>query len=282
MATAYMGIMDGIIDIIGRCKGDQMMQRSFRNYLLSLAAILALGALLSGCAATQTAIAKKNLDVQTKMSDAIFLEPVAPDKRVVFVQVRNTSDKQNFDIEGPIKAAIAAKGYRVTDNPEEAHYKLQAQVLSVSKLSPTAAEAALNDGFGGTAKGGLAGAATGAAIGGIAGGGDGALIGAGVGALVGGIAATIADASVKDVTYTAITDVQISERTPEGVVGRRNTQLDTKQGSSGTVRQTFAEATTEKRHRTRVVSTANKANLKYEEAAPVLTSGLTRSLSGLF
>ncbi|MDH3603075.1 MAG: complement resistance protein TraT, partial [Candidatus Tectomicrobia bacterium] len=101
-------------------------------YLTPLIAALALLVLLSGCAATQTAIAKKNLDVQTKMSDAVFLEPLAPDKRIVFVQVRNTSDKQNFDIEAPIKAAIAAKGYRVTENPEEAYYKLQVQVLSVS------------------------------------------------------------------------------------------------------------------------------------------------------
>jgi len=251
-------------------------------YLPHLIAALALLAMLSGCAATQTAIAKKNLDVQTKMSDAVFLEPVAPDQRIVFVQVRNTSDKENFDIETPIKSAIAAKGYRVTDNPEEAYYKLQAQVLSVSKASPTAAEAALNDGFGGTALGAIGAGATGAVIGGIAGGGDGALIGAGVGALVGGLAATIADASVKDVTYVAITDVQISERAREGVIGRRNSELDIKQGSSGKERQTFAEATTEKRHRTRVVSSANKANLKYEEAAPELTEGLTRSLSGLF
>jgi outer membrane lipoprotein SlyB len=258
------------------------MQPTCSRPFLSLIVALGLLVMLSGCAATQTAIAKKHLDVQTKMSDAVFLEPVAPDKRIVFVQVRNTSDKQNFDLEAPIKAAIAAKGYRVTDNPEEAYYKLQAQVLSVSKASPTAAEAALNDGFGGTALGGLGGGATGAVIGGIAGGRGGALIGAGVGALVGGIAATIADSSVKDVTYVAITDVQISERAQEGVVGRRNSELDTKQGSSGKIRQTFAEATTEKRHRTRVVSTANKANLEYEEAVPELTAGLTRSLSGLF
>jgi hypothetical protein len=37
-----------------------------------------------------------------------------------------------------------------------------------------------------------------------------------------------------------------------------------------------------KSYRTRVVSTANKVNLNYEEAAPALTEGLTRSLAGLF
>ncbi|MCC5698300.1 complement resistance protein TraT, partial [Klebsiella pneumoniae] len=56
---------------------------------------LALGALmLSGCSATHTAISKRNLQVQTKMSDTIFLDPVADDKRTVFIQVRNTSDQQ--------------------------------------------------------------------------------------------------------------------------------------------------------------------------------------------
>ncbi len=258
------------------------MQQHLASYGARLVTGLVLIALLSGCAATVTSISKSDLDVQTKMSDAVFLDPVSPDKRIVFVQIRNTSDKQNFDLETPIKSAITAKGYRITDNPDEAYYKLQAQVLSVSKSSPTAAESVLNDGFGGTAVGGLGGGATGAVIGGIAGGRQGALIGAGVGALVGGIAATIADSSVKDVTYVAITDVQISERSRGGVVGRRNSQLDTRQGTGGSERQTFAEATSEKRHRTRVVSTANKANLQYEEAAPELSAGLTRSLSGLF
>jgi hypothetical protein len=36
------------------------------------------------------------------------------------------------------------------------------------------------------------------------------------------------------------------------------------------------------KYRTRVVSTANKVNLQYEEAAADLTNGLTRSIAGLF
>ncbi|MDH4237100.1 MAG: complement resistance protein TraT, partial [Nitrospira sp.] len=42
--------------------------------------------LLSGCAASQVMISKRNLDVQTKMSDTIFLDPVSPDKKVMYVQ----------------------------------------------------------------------------------------------------------------------------------------------------------------------------------------------------
>ncbi len=94
---------------------------------------------LVGCAASQTMISKRNLDVQTKMSETIFLDPVGPEKKVIFVDVRNTSDKDNFDIATPIKDAIAKRGYRITQNPDEAHYRLQANVLSVAKTDPTAA-----------------------------------------------------------------------------------------------------------------------------------------------
>ncbi len=56
--------------------------------MVALAAIL-----LSGCAATHVAISKRDLDVQTKMSDTVFLDPVGADRKTVFVQIRNTSDK---------------------------------------------------------------------------------------------------------------------------------------------------------------------------------------------
>lgn len=46
--------------------------------------------------------------------------------------------------------------------------------------------------------------------------------------------------------------------------------------------QTSSEVTDVKKYRTRIVSTATKANLEYEEAAPPLTEGLIRSVSGLF
>ena len=114
--------------------------------------------------------------------------------------------------EQSLKAAIAGKGYRILDDPDAAHFKLQAQVLKVTKADPTAAAAALNAGYGGA----IAGMAVGATIGGA----NNNLRGAGIGAgaLAGGLAGTIADAMVKDVTYIAITDVQISQQTKEGLI----------------------------------------------------------------
>jgi len=246
-----------------------------------LTGIMLCSLILNGCAAVHTSIAKKDLDVQTKMSDSIFLDPVEPDKKVIYLNVRNTSDKTNFDITATVARALEGRGYRITTNPKEAHYWLQANVLSVDKASPTAAESALRAGYGGlgsAALGGAVGVATGAAIDGFTGAGIGGL----AGAAAFGLASTLADAAVKDVTFMAITDVEIAERAEEGMIVREDRQQDAKQGVGGARRQSSTKVSEMNKYRTRVVSTANKANLQYEEAAVELTNGLARSISGLF
>lgn len=249
-----------------------------RANMVNVVSAVTIAALLGGCAAVHTSIAKKDLDVQTKMSDSVFLDPVGPEKRTIFLDVRNTSDKANFDILMPVKQALQSKGYVIASDPDAAHYWLRANVLSVEKASPTAAESALHSGYGGS----LVGAAAGAAIGGGLGGWSGAGIGGLGGAVVGGAIETIADAAVKDVTYMVVTDIEIAERAKEGVVVRQDSQQDAKQGIGGSRRQTSSEVSDRKKYRSRIVSTANQANLEYEAAAPSLTSGLVRSISGLF
>jgi hypothetical protein len=103
-----------------------------------------------------------------------------------------------------------------------------------------------------------------------------------VGGLVLGGAELVTGALVKDVTFMVVTDVQVAEKAPEGVIVRQDNQQNLKQGIGGTEQQTSSEVTKNKKYRTRVVSTANKANLDYEEAVPALTQGLTRALAGLF
>lgn len=253
-------------------------RRGLRDLLLCSVLGISLLALLNGCAAVHTSIAKADLDVQTQMSDAVFLDPVGPEKRTTFIQVRNTSDKPNFDIESSLKSAIQAKGYRIMQDPDRAHFKLQAQILNVSKTDPTAAASALNAGYGGA----LGGAVLGGTIGGAVADARGLGIGAGVGALAGGLAGTVANAMVKDVTYAAITDVQISQKTKKGVSGTQQTKADIAQGTGTKVEQVFDEVVKEKKYRTRVMSTANQVNLEYEDAAPRLNASLTRVLAGLF
>ena len=243
---------------------------SFRHATLLLGCLA-----VTACAATTTAISKRELDVQTRMSDSIFLEPLPPGRRTVFIQVKNTSDREDFDIEADVKAAILERGYHLVDNPARAHYMLQANVLQAGKSSVTAAEDAFSSGFGGT----LFGAAVGAVGTRAATKDAGSIIGGG---LIGAAVESAAGAFVQDVTYSAITDIQVSERATEGEVVTESFEQDLGQGASGSSIVRANSTSSWKRYRTRVMSVANKVNLDFEDAAPQLVAGLTRSIAGVF
>jgi len=232
---------------------------------------------LMGCSAAHNAINKRTLDVQTKMSASIFLDPVVSDKKTVFLQIRNTSDKPEFDLEPNIAATMIDKGYKVVEAPEQAHYLLQANILQVGRSDLRAADHALTQGFGAALTGAIAGAAVGTLVtkennerGAIAGG------------LIGSSVATVADAMVHDVFYSVITDVQISERVANSIVVKEKTRSKLKQGERGIREITSTEKVEWKRYQTRIVSTANKVNLKFKQATPELIKGLTRSITGIF
>lgn len=240
---------------------------------------LALVALLAGCAATSTAISKRDLDVQTKMTDTVFLEPVSADRRTVYVSVRNTSDRPDFAVEPAIRQQIESAGYRIVDDPDEAQFMLQANVLQAGRNSETAAEAAGEGGFGSAISGAAVGAGSGYLLG-QAGGSDVGLTIAG--ALLGAAIGTAADAYVQDVTYTVITDIRVSERARTGTVVSQSEQQTLDQGSGGTVTQASSTITDWKHYQTRIVATANQANVEWDDAAPSMVDGLTRSIGGIF
>ena len=235
-----------------------------------IASTLLIGLFITGCGAASTAIEKRNLEVQTKMSDTVFLEPVSPDKRIVYVRVRNTTDK-DIQVDQAIKSSIESNGFTVTNNPDEAYFMIQANVLQVGKTDATDKDSALKSGFGG----GVLGAGISMATGGS---GNNIGIGAAVGAVVG----LVADTMVKDIYYSMVTDVEIRQRPTldESIYQSEKNYSD--QGTTSTIRQDVSTNNAQwKIYRTRVVSTANKVNLEFEEAQAELTKGLARSLSGL-
>lgn len=227
---------------------------------------------VSGCAAAHTAIAKRNLDVQTRMSSSVFLDPVAASKRTVYLQVRNSSDKPEFQIEEALRTTLQGKQYAVVTDPDQANYMLQVNILQVGKMDPTTADHIFSQGFGG--------AVAGAAL--LASGGRTGPRGIVSGGLIGGTAGLVAGALVKDVTYTVITDVQVSERPRGNKKVNVSAKHKLQQGSSGAAETTVNEESDWMRYQTRVMSQANKVNLDFEEALPKLAQGLSTSISGLF
>jgi hypothetical protein len=225
----------------------------------------------TGCGAAHTAIKKRNLDVQTKMSETIFLEPTEPDKKVIFVDVRNTSDKE-IAVKDIITNALISRGYTITTSPQKAYFMLQVNVLQVGKTDLREAQSALEGGFGGAVLGATAGYAM-----------HNSNSNAAAGGLIGAAVGVVADALVDDTYFSMITDVQIRERPLAGEVVTQTQKAKIKQGSSTNVNQDIQGGKVDwKTYRTRVVSTANKVNLDFVEAQPVLQDALGKSLSGLF
>lgn len=226
---------------------------------------------LVGCAATQTALEHRTLSATSVIKPAVFIEPVSAQQKTIFITVKNTTTEK-MSMEQPLADAFKAKGYRVVSNPSQAHYKLHAVVIKVGKMSTAASKTALGGGFGST----LAGAGTGALIGSL--GNNTTTL---AGGIIGGVAGLTADSLVANVDYTMITDVQISERIGKGAV-REQFRASLDNGSSSNTYQTLSQTSDYKQYRTRVVTKANKVNLSFETARPVLVEGLVTKLSGLF
>ncbi len=248
------------------------MQKQIKKYLIVVALVTGTVG-LSGCNTTTKVIQHGKLEVTTKMSDTIFLEPVEDNKRAVLLQIRNTTDKSGLDIENKIKAAIEGKGYRIVSSPKQAHLMIQANILQVGKSKLENPFETLSGGYGS----GLEGFMTGAALGGAFGGSGRDALGVG---LIAGIGNTILDAAVEVVNFTMVTDLQISEKA-EGNFVSESSDASLKQGNSGYKKSSWKQKTNWKRYQTRIMSVAKKTNLKFEEAEPKLTDGLVKSISGL-
>ena len=252
------------------------MRNRVRLFILLLGAALS-GGVMGGCAATQTALAHKDLDVQTRTSTAIFVDAVPRPKRTIYLDIK--SGVMEFDrraFKQFVKEQFTQfndNGYQIVDDPDTAQFQMTAYVLNLEKASPTAAEEALHKGYMGGAV--LAGAVVGGAS-------TRSVGGAAVGGVVGGAAEFITGSLVKDVTYMLVCDIQIKETARKGVIVRKDTQIDSKVSDAGSSRQSVSEATNQKEYRTRIVTTANKVNLKLEDAQELMFKKTAYAMAGFF
>lgn len=266
-----------------------------RATAIALAAALALG----GCQAADAVINNSNLNVQTQLSETIFLDPAPASQRTVYVSVRNTSDRPDVDFRAPLMQAIAARGYRIVDDPAQAHFMLRANVLQVGPIRDQDRGALLSAKYGEPLLGGLAAGAITAGFGG----GSNAALGVGLGVAAGSY---LANQLIKNVTYAVVTDIQLSERPRRGtVVNQRTSSVSASGNASSTVSmgpgtrnsssvstsgtsnsrvrsQDVFEQADFKQYQLRSMAYAEKVNLRFEEAVPVLVQRLAGTLSNLF
>ncbi len=252
--------------------------KNLTSRLVKAIAVIATLSVLWGCAATSTMISKRELDVQTRTSTSVFVDPVARAKRTIYMDVKSgvmEFDRRAFKQFVREEFGLNDNGYQLVDDPETAQFTMVAYVLNLEKTSPTAAEKALNKGY-------MGGAVLAGAVGGGLANSSNPARGAAVGGLALGAAEFIAGSFVKDVTYMLVCDVQIKERTKHGAIVRKDTQVDAKVSDAGSSRQTVSEVSNQKEYRTRIVTTANKANLKLETAQSLMFKKTAYAMAGFF
>lgn len=239
--------------------------------LMVMVAVLGSTLVLSGCGAMTTAIKKRNLEVKTQMSETVWLEPAS--QKTVYLQIKNTSDKNMSGLQDKVTKAMQEKGYTVISSPENAWYWIQANVLKADKMDLRESQRYLNQGY----EGAVVGAALGTGITAYNSNSNGTALAVGLAA---GLIGMAADAMVQDINYTMVTDIQISQKTELAVQTDNIAAL--KQGTSGYKLQTSTSKGNKHQYQTRVVSSANKVNLKFEEAQPVLEEQLAKSVANIF
>lgn len=227
-------------------------------------------ALITACAATQTMIEHRSLEAETNFKP-IFLAPVSAKEKSIYISIENTTD-QDIDINRKLTSAFREKGYVVYKNPGNAHYLLDAKVMKLGKISKS--EETTMGGFGSA----LGGGAAGVAIGSLAKNST-AMI---AGGLTGGLAGMAADALVKDVKYTMVTEIQISERVGKGITVSEEHRASLVQGTNSRLKQVSSRQSQYERYQTRIISKAEKVNLSFKDAKPVLEAGLVKALVGFF
>lgn len=257
---------------------------------------------LTSCSALHTSVAKRQLDVQTRISQTVYLDPVEPEQRSIFLDIRNTSAEYHLPLAQDLGNFLLSRGYNIVDSPSQAQYWLQVNVRTVLKEKPAKV---LAQEYGMTAQESHAllhpdraplvdadyqphYVTKNSAV----------YVDAGVSTHVDGkdivrglvVLAAFAGAEyvgnqlVKDKYYTMLTDIQIAERiNPDSIaLVHENSQHQLIQGDSGSFEQLWQRDTDMRKYQIKVVSFANKSNLKWQEAELPLHQGLLRSLAGIF
>lgn len=212
-----------------------------------ITAILVVGVVvLSGCSTITPLIKKNNLDIHTQMSETIWLDPGAGTS--VYLQVKNTSDKNMEFLSSKISNALRSRGYSISIEPNEAHYWLQLNVLRVEEIDSHESKKIPTSNY----KVNI------------------------IRALLG---STLSKFNSISNNYTIVIDVQIAEKTTATVLTERMVTL---QQGTGTETQKSTKTGNKNKYQTRVTSSIYATSLTFEEAKPILEDQITKAVANIF
>lgn len=260
---------------------------------------------LTGCMALHTSVAKGKLDVQTRMSETVYLDPVEAEFRTVFIDIRQTAAEYRLPLAADVRNLLLSRGYKLVDSPQQAQYWLQVNVRTVLKerpevvlasgeynMSPEQIHQLLYPGIALPAAtqqsrnaqrrasnvAVYADASYGTNI-------DGKDIARALVVLAAWAGAEyMGNQLVQDKYFTMLTDIQLAERIAPDSIGRVQevSRQNLEQGDSGNTELLWELSTDRRKYQIKVVSFANKANLSWDDAEQPLHDGLLRSLAGIF
>lgn len=253
------------------------MRKSIKS-VVALALVVAMAFCSYGCSTAVSAYNNRELNVQAKMSDTVFLDPATLEaNRKIYLRVTNTSDFQEIDIADLLRQKLTEKGYVLVKKPSEAQYILQANLLYLGeKKEKLTMEGMLAGGFGG----GLLGTA-------ITSGGDNSFVGGTVGALAGAAAGAALGSMYHVDEYLGALDIQIQEPVKGGVKGKRTaSKYDSNSAKGGSLASGNTLETDFKSdrydHRTRIVVSAVQTNIDRQIAVKEITGRFAVQVAGVF
>ncbi|AQW81412.1 complement resistance protein TraT [Campylobacter pinnipediorum] len=242
--------------------------------------------LFVGCATIQ-------LQTNAKMSQSIFINPVASSKKLIFIATKNTSG-QNVNIQNQIENLLTQRGYKIVDDPEIATYILMSNILYCDKKSE-------NNAAGAAVTGGAIGSSIGAYNHGSI---TGTIAGGAIGAAVTGIIGKLTE----DTIYQMQVDIIVREKAKgkvtanKGNVSGQASVADKRKSGffnefGGEIRrdeasgnfnsnstnydnQVFERDYTEQK--TTIFAEATKSGLNLNEAIPILENKIASQIAGLF
>lgn len=253
------------------------MQQTFKT-IVGFVLVAAVAFASSGCSSALSAYNSRELAVQAKMSETVFLDPVTLEKnRKIYLRVTNTSDFQDLDISDVLRQQLTSKGYVLVKKPSEAQYILQANLLYLGeRKEKLTMEGMLAGGFGG----GLIGSA-------LSAGNSNTFAVSSAGALAGAVGGAVLGSMVHVDEYLGALDIQIQEPVKGGVKGKRTAAKYDAGASGADARAAGNSLETDYKsdrydHRTRIVVSAVQTNIDRQIAIKEITGRFAVQVAGVF